>query len=88
MKASVIGWVIVIGLVLGVAYLFARPQQKSSAEKYSECTKTAGAVHDSSRKTITTNANGYNKDEQAYYYQQTENGYTRDLETCRQLYGQ
>jgi len=88
MKESTIGGIVVIGLIIGGVYFFTRPQQKSNAVQYSECTKTAGEIHDSSRKTITTNASGYNKDEQAYYYTQTENGYTRDLESCRQFYGQ
>lgn len=88
MKESTIGWIVAIVLVIGGIYLLARPQQKSNAEKYAECTRTAGEIHDSSRQTITKNANGYSKEEQAYYYQQTENGYTSDLNNCRQLYGQ
>lgn len=88
MKDIAVIWIVVMGLIGGGIYLFARPKQQSNAEKYAECTKTVGEIHDSSRKTITTNASGYNKDEQAYYYTQTENGYTRDLNNCRQIYGQ
>ncbi len=87
MRERTFGRILAIGLIIGGVYFLALPQQKSNFVRLSECTKTAGEIHDSSRKTITINASGYSKDEQASYYMATENGYKHDLETCRDLYG-
>jgi hypothetical protein len=87
-SGGIIGVIILMLVVIGGIYLFARPEQKSNAQQFAECSTNAGKIYDSGRKTITTNTNGYSKAEQDYYYQQTSNGYTRDLENCRSLYGQ
>ena len=82
--------IVVVGIILFSTIFLSGCSigQKSNAEKFAECNTAAGSLHDSSRKTITTNASGYTKEEQAVYYQRTEEGYTRDLESCRNLYGQ
>ncbi len=85
---SGIGWIVVIILIIGVLALVLRPEQKSNAQKAAECSSDAGKLYDSERQTITKNANGYSQAEQAYYYKQASDGYTHDLNNCRQLYGQ
>lgn len=79
-------WILATLLVIAGIYLFTRPQQKTSSEKYAECTRTSGELYDISRQTITKNANGYSKDEQAVYYQRTRDAYNRDLMNCLELY--
>ena len=88
MKNKAVVGIIVAGLVIGGVYLFTRPEQKSNAQKFAECSTNAGKLYDTERKTITTNTSGYTAAEQEYYYKQSSDGYTSDLNNCRQLYGQ
>ena len=84
MKISIIGVVLLSTIFLSSCSIV----QKSNIEKLAECNSSAGKLHDTNRKIITTNDNGYTKEEQAIYYQRTEDGYVRDLDNCRKLYDQ
>lgn len=84
MKIAVIGIVFLSTIFLSGCSI----GQKSNVEKFAECNTSSGSLYDTNRKTITINANGYTKEEQAVYYQRTEDGYARDLEMCAKLYNQ
>jgi hypothetical protein len=84
---KVIGIIILI-FIVGAVYFAIHPEQKSNAQKSAECSTNAGKLYDSERKTITKNANGYTQAEKAYYYKVSSDGFTRNLNNCRQLYGQ
>lgn len=84
MKIAVIGLVLLSTIFLYGCSI----GQKSDIERFSECSSSADKLHDTNRKIITKNELGYNKEEQAVYYQRTEDGYARDLDSCRKLYGQ
>jgi hypothetical protein len=84
------GLVVLVLFIAGiyVVYTVFRPHPKTSAENLAECTTNAGKLYDYERQTITRNANGYSPSEQQFYYQQSSDGYTKQLASCRQMYGQ
>lgn len=82
--------ILVIVIIVAMAGVFAWRNwispPETNAEKYTECTKTAGEMYDTTRKAIAER--NPDKSTHEHYYRMADDTYAKDLANCRNLYSE